>query len=80
VAAVSCRSSRRPAGRGGFLINVITQGTQAPTCVVNLSPFVHLPAVPNVPPDWPAISALTVVGLVLITVGIAGYSRRDLTT
>ena len=37
---------------GGFLLNVITQGMQAPTWVVNLSPFVHLPAVPNAPPDW----------------------------
>jgi ABC-2 type transport system permease protein len=64
----------------GFLLNVITQGTQAPTWVVNLSPFVHLPAVPNLPPNWAAISMLTVIGLFLTTLGAAGYSRRDLTT
>jgi ABC-2 type transport system permease protein len=65
---------------GGFLLKVITQGSHAPAWVVNLSPFAHVPAVPNVPPDWMTISVLTAIGFILMTVGIAGYSRRDLTT
>ena len=65
---------------GGFLLNVITQGMQAPTWVVNLSPFVHLPAVPNLPPDWATIATLTVIGAIMTAIGLAGYARRDLTT
>jgi ABC-2 type transport system permease protein len=65
---------------GGFLLNVITQGAQAPTWVVNLSPFTHLSPVPNLPPDWAASSAFIVIGALLMALGVAGYSRRDLTT
>ena len=65
---------------GGFLLNVITQGTWAPNWLVNLSPFAHLAAVPNVPPDWASITAFAVIGAMLTGVGLAGYSRRDLTT
>jgi ABC-2 type transport system permease protein len=65
---------------GGFLLNVITQGMQAPTWVVNLSPFVHVGAVPNAPPDWVAVVVMALIGAVLVTVGLLGYSRRDLTT
>lgn len=65
---------------GGFLLNVITEGMQAPAWVVNLSPFAHLAAVPNAGPNWVATAALTVVGAVLIAFGLLGYHRRDLTT
>jgi ABC-2 type transport system permease protein len=65
---------------GGFLLNVITQSAGGPAWVANLSPFVHLAAVPNSPPDWVAIVAMTVIGAVLATLGLLGYSRRDLTT
>jgi ABC-2 type transport system permease protein len=65
---------------GGFLLNVITQGTRAPTWVVNLSPFAHVSAVPNLPPGWAAIAALTVIGTLLAALGVAGFSLRDLTT
>jgi ABC-2 type transport system permease protein len=65
---------------GGFLLNVITQSIGGPDWVVNLSPFVHLAAVPNAPPDWVAIVVMALIGAVLVTVGLLGYSRRDLTT
>jgi ABC-2 type transport system permease protein len=65
---------------GGFLLNVIAQSTRAPDWVVNLSPFVHLAAVPAAPPDWPAITAMAVIGVVTAATGVAGYARRDLTT
>ena len=65
---------------GGFLFNVIIQGMQAPTWVVNLSPFVHVSAVPDLPPDWATLATLTVIGAIMTTIGVAGYARRDLTT
>lgn len=65
---------------GGFLLNVVTQSMHAPGWVVNLSPFAHLAAVPNVAPDWAAITALTAIGALLAALGITGYARRDLTT
>lgn len=65
---------------GGFLLNVLTQGTHAPHWLVNLSPFAHLAAVPNTPPDWVSLAAMTVVAAAMTLAGLGGYSRRDLTT
>jgi len=63
---------------GGFLLNTIARGTHAPSWLVNISPFTHLAAVPDAPPAWTAIAALTLIGAALIALGVAGYSRRDL--
>ncbi len=65
---------------GGFFLNVLTQGTNAPVWVVDLSPFVHLAAVPDAPPNWAATGAFCAIGAALVAVGLAGYTRRDLTT
>jgi ABC-2 type transport system permease protein len=65
---------------GGFLLNVIAQNTGGPDWVVKLSPFVHLGAVPNAPPDWVAVATMAVIGAVLGALGLSGYWRRDLTT
>ena len=65
---------------GGFLLNVITQGKWAPNWLVNLSPFNHVAAVPRTPPNWSGVVALAVIGAILIAMGVAGYSRRDLIT
>jgi ABC-2 type transport system permease protein len=65
---------------GGFLLNVLSQGTSAPAGVVDLSPFAHLAPVPNAPPDWAAIAAFSLIGAAWVAVGLAGYTRRDLTT
>jgi ABC-2 type transport system permease protein len=65
---------------GGFLLNVLSQGTSAPAWVVDLSPFAHLAPVPNAPPDWAAIAAFSLIGAAWVAVGLAGYTRRDLTT
>jgi ABC-2 type transport system permease protein len=65
---------------GGFLLDVITQSMHAPSWIVSLSPFTHLAAVPDAAPDWPAITVLTGIGAVFALLGVAGYSRRDLTT
>jgi ABC-2 type transport system permease protein len=47
---------------------------------VDLSPFAHLAPVPNAPPDWAAIAAFSLIGAAWVAVGLAGYTRRDLTT
>ena len=65
---------------GGFLLNVLTQGTNAPTWVVDLSPFAHLAPVPNAEPDWVATAAFTAIGAGLFALGLLGYHRRDLIT
>jgi ABC-2 type transport system permease protein len=65
---------------GGFLLNVVTQGSSAPNWVTGLSPFAHLAPVPNAPPDWVAIGAFIAIGAILVALGVAGYTRRDLTT
>ena len=65
---------------GGFLLNVVTQGSSAPNWVIGLSPFAHLAAVPNASPDWPATGAFIAIGAVFAAVGITRYAHRDLTT
>ena len=65
---------------GGFLLNVVTEGTHAPTWVADLSPFAHLAAAPNASPDWAAVATFTAIGAGLGAVGLLGYRRRDLIT
>ncbi|MFC3961543.1 polyketide antibiotic transporter [Nocardia jiangsuensis] len=64
---------------GGFLLDVIAHSTGAPTWIAELSPFAHLAAVPDTPPDWIATLALTAIAALLTLLGLAGYQRRDLT-
>lgn len=65
---------------GGFLLNVIADSMQAPAWVLDISPYVHIAAVPSVSPDIPATIAFLVVGGALTGLGIAGYRLRDLTS
>jgi ABC-2 type transport system permease protein len=65
---------------GGFLLNIIAQSIQAPPWAVKASPFAHVSAVPAVAPDWTGTAALTTIGALLLTFGVAGYLRRDLTS
>jgi ABC-2 type transport system permease protein len=65
---------------GGFLVNVIMQTTKAPGWVVNLSPFAHLAAVPDTPPNWAATTIFLLSGAILIGLGVYGYVQRDLAT
>jgi ABC-2 type transport system permease protein len=45
---------------------------------VAISPFAHLAAVPDQPPDRAGVVVLTVVGVVLGMVGLVGYTPREL--
>lgn len=63
---------------GGFLLHVLAESTGAPDRVRAISPFAHLAAVPDQPPDRAGLVVLTLVGVALGLVGLAGYARRDL--
>jgi ABC-2 type transport system permease protein len=65
---------------GGFLLQVVASSVDAPAWVRNLSPFAHLAAVPDTPPDWAATAAMTGVAVLVAAAGLAGFARRDLTT
>jgi ABC-2 type transport system permease protein len=65
---------------GGFLVNVIMQTTRAPGWVVNLSPWTHLAAVPETPPNWAATTIFLFIGAILTALGVYGYVQRDLAT
>ncbi|KXK58617.1 anibiotic ABC transporter [Micromonospora rosaria] len=51
-----------------------------PQRVLDLSPFTHVPAVPATDVTALPLVVLTTVAAVLVTAGLAGYRRRDLTT
>jgi polyether ionophore transport system permease protein len=64
----------------GFLVNVIMQTTKAPGWVVNLSPWSHLAAVPDTPPNWAATTIFLLIGAIMTAFGVYGYVQRDLAT
>jgi ABC-2 type transport system permease protein len=61
---------------GGFLL----YAAHAPSWVTELSPFVHVGAVPKASPDWPAVVTFILISVAMSAAGLAGYSHRDLTT
>ena len=65
---------------GGFLVNMVLQATKAPGWVVNLSPWTHLAAVPDTPPNWAGITIFLVFSAILTGLGLYGYVQRDLAT
>ncbi|MEV0338492.1 polyketide antibiotic transporter [Nocardia sp. NPDC050713] len=63
---------------GGFLLDVVAQSIGAPGWVREISPFAHLAAVPDTAPDWGASLTLAAIAVVAVTIGLYGYTRRDL--
>jgi len=53
---------------------------ELPQVVLDLSPFTHIPAVPAAEVETLPLVVLTVTGLVLATVGLVWFRRRDLAT
>ncbi len=49
-----------------------------PDWLLRFQPWGHLPKLPTDSLTWPAIVVETVLGLALLTVGMAGYRRRDI--
>ncbi len=65
-------------GTGGFLLQVLADGTGAPPWVREMSPFAHLAPVPLSDVAWPAAAVMTGVAIVLTMVGTVAYRHRDL--
>ena len=65
---------------GGFLLVVMTNGSPSLKWLADLSPFTHLAAVPDSPPDWFVTVVFMFIALALTGVGGFGYQRRDLST
>jgi ABC-2 type transport system permease protein len=63
---------------GGFLLHVTAESSGAPSWVGAISPFAHLAAMPDQPPDQAGLAALTCIGVILGLAGLVGYARRDL--
>ncbi|MER6998527.1 ABC transporter permease [Streptomyces sp. NPDC000410] len=51
-----------------------------PQAALDLSPFGHLPKLPGPEMNWPPVLLLTALAAALVTAGLAGLRRRDVTT
>ena len=62
-----------------YVLAVLGPALHCPAWVLDLSPFTHLAWVPMTP--WAATSGIvmTLVGLVLVVVGLVAFQRRDIT-
>jgi len=67
-------------GVAGFalLVGWIGPALDVPQGVLDLSPFGHLPKLPGGTMSWPPVLILTGVAVGLVSAGLAGLRRRDL--
>jgi ABC-2 type transport system permease protein len=63
---------------GGFLLTVLVDTFDWPNWLGRLSPFAHLASVPATAPNWAGAAGLIGVSVLLASLGIAGFGRRDL--
>lgn len=59
------------------LLGQVGEALQLPQAVLNVSPFVHVPALPAAELTWPPLLWLTLVAVVLLAAGLVGLRRRD---
>ncbi|MEU9666025.1 ABC transporter permease [Streptomyces bobili] len=63
-----------------LLIGWIGPALDVPQTVLDLSPFGHLPKLPGGGMEWAPVLTLTALAAGLVTAGLTGLRRRDLTT
>ena len=63
---------------GGFLLTVLVDAFNGPNWLAQLSPFAHLAWVPATAPNWAGAAGMIAVSVLLASLGIAGFARRDL--
>jgi ABC-2 type transport system permease protein len=62
----------------GFLLTVLAQTFDWPNWLAQLSPFAHLASVPATAPNWVGATGMLGVSVLLASLGIVGFVRRDL--
>lgn len=67
-------------GAGGFLLTVLVDSIDAPAWLAAVSPFAHVGLVPAAAPDVAGTVGMTVLAVVIGSVGLLGYHRRDIRT
>jgi ABC-2 type transport system permease protein len=60
-----------------LLLGQLGQLLQLPQWVMDLSPYTHIPTVPTADVRWTPLIVLCLLAAGLIGVGVAGFSRRD---
>ncbi|MEW2449187.1 ABC transporter permease [Streptomyces parvulus] len=65
---------------GVLLLGWVGPALDVPQAVLDLSPFGHLPKLPGGEMDWPPVMVLLLIAGALVTVGLAGLRRRDMST
>ncbi|MDT0479867.1 ABC transporter permease [Streptomyces doebereineriae] len=63
-----------------LLIGWVGPALDVPRAVLDLSPFGHLPKLPGGEMEWGPVLVLLALAAVLVTGGLAGLRRRDLTS
>ncbi|GAP47095.1 ABC transporter permease [Streptomyces azureus] len=63
-----------------LLIGWVGPALDVPQAVLDVSPFGHLPKLPGGSMEWGPVVVLTGLAVVLVTGGLAGLCRRDMTT
>jgi ABC-2 type transport system permease protein len=61
-----------------FLVGMLSELLDLPGWVNALSPFEHVPLLPAADLDLVPLVALTAIAAGLVTLGLAGFRRRDL--
>ncbi|MGW0812392.1 ABC transporter permease [Streptomyces viridiviolaceus] len=63
-----------------LLLGWVGPALDVPQAVLDVSPFGHLPKLPGGGMSWAPVLVLTSVAVVLVSAGLAGLRRRDVTT
>ncbi|MGC0339076.1 ABC transporter permease [Streptomyces sp. SLBN-8D4] len=63
-----------------LLIGWVGPALDVPRAVLDLSPFGHLPKLPGGSMEWTPVLVLLALAMALVTAGLAGLRRRDVTT
>ena len=82
VAVVGARPAVPPAAWAGVLLSfgltLLGPSFKLPDWALGISPFWHVPNVMSADPDWWGLLWVSLVALLLLAVGFAGFRRRDL--
>ena len=61
-----------------FLLDLIGSAAKLPLAVVNTSLFHHIAMTPLAHPRWSTVAYTTCIGVILTSIGMVGFVRRDL--